>query len=82
MRKDLLQIVCCPDDKAHLELRDGEEDEHGDVVTGKLHCSECGFDFPIEDGIPNLLPKAYHVDAVKDKKTRDAMRAAGAGEEE
>ena len=60
MRKELIQIVCCPDDKTPLQLKDAKEDDHGDIVTGALHCKECGFDFPIEDGIPNLLPKEYH----------------------
>lgn len=61
MRKELVEIVCCPDCKARLELKGATEDDHGDVVSGVLHCKPCAFDFPIEEGIPNLLPKEYHV---------------------
>ena len=61
MRKELVDIVCCPDCKAPLELKDAETDEHGDVVRGTLLCKPCSFGFPIEDGIPNLLPKASHL---------------------
>ncbi len=61
MRKDLVDIVCCPEDRAKLTLEAAKEDDHGDVIKGKLVCSECGFAYPIEDGIPNLLPPAYHV---------------------
>ncbi len=65
MRKDLIAIVCCPEDKAKLTLDIKEEDSHGDVVKGSLTCSECGFVYPIEQGIPNLLPPAYHVKGKK-----------------
>jgi uncharacterized protein YbaR (Trm112 family) len=55
MQEDLLDILCCPLDKHELELegaeRDGEE-----IVAGELVCTECGEVYPIEDGIPNLLP--------------------------
>ncbi len=61
MRKDLIAIVCCPEDKAKLTLDAKEEDEHGEIVTGTLTCTECSFVYPIEQGIPNLLPPAYHV---------------------
>jgi uncharacterized protein YbaR (Trm112 family) len=60
MRKELIEIVCCPDCKSRLTLTNAKEDEHGDVVKGTLHCGKCKFDFPIEAGIPNLLPKEYH----------------------
>jgi len=50
-----MDIVCCPVDKSELELeateRDGEE-----VLEGTLTCTECGEEYPIDDGIPNLLP--------------------------
>ncbi|QDX41283.1 methytransferase partner Trm112 [Salarchaeum sp. JOR-1] len=55
MKEDLLDIVCCPLDKHDLELAIEEEDD-GDIVSGTLTCTECGESYPIEDGIPNLLP--------------------------
>jgi uncharacterized protein YbaR (Trm112 family) len=55
MKESLLDIVCCPIDKADLELAvDEREDE--EIMAGTLTCTECGETYPIEDGIPNLLP--------------------------
>ncbi len=67
MRRDLADIVCCPADKARLTLRVEEEDAHGEIFRGSFTCSKCGFAYPIEDGIPNLLPPEYHVEGVKEK---------------
>ncbi|MHC1626485.1 MAG: methytransferase partner Trm112 [Methanoculleaceae archaeon] len=55
MKKSLMEILCCPVCKGELELRVVEEDD-GDIVTGSLRCSACGVDYPITDGIPDLLP--------------------------
>lgn len=68
MRKDLVQIVCCPVHKTALKLTVEKADEHGDILEGTLRCATCRFDYPIEGGIPNLLPPEYHVDEVKAKK--------------
>lgn len=70
MRKDLVEIVCCPVHKTPLTLTVEEQDAHGDIVEGTLRCKECRFDYPIEEGIPNLLPPEYHVDGVKEKQDR------------
>jgi uncharacterized protein YbaR (Trm112 family) len=55
MKEDLMDIICCPLDKHDLELevirRDDEE-----ILEGRLVCTECSEEYPIEDGIPNLLP--------------------------
>ena len=50
-----MDILCCPLDKSELELH-VEEREDGEVLFGRLVCTECGEEYPIEDGIPNLLP--------------------------
>jgi uncharacterized protein YbaR (Trm112 family) len=55
MKEDLMDIICCPLDKHDLEL-DVESREDGEVMSGTLTCTECGETYPIEDGIPNLLP--------------------------
>jgi uncharacterized protein YbaR (Trm112 family) len=55
MKESLMDVVCCPLDKADLELAvDDREDE--EILAGTLTCTECGETYPIEDGIPNLLP--------------------------
>ena len=55
MKESLMDVVCCPLDNADLELsvEDREDDE---ILAGTLTCTECGERYPIEDGIPNLLP--------------------------
>jgi uncharacterized protein len=55
VRPDLLEILRCPVCRGELTLtvrsRDAEE-----IVTGSLACPKCHIDYPIEDGIPDLLP--------------------------
>ncbi|ESS07142.1 MAG: hypothetical protein A07HB70_00414 [uncultured archaeon A07HB70] len=55
MKESLLDILRDPLDKAELEVevdeRDGDE-----IVEGRLIGAETGEVYPIEDGIPNLLP--------------------------
>ncbi|NGM69934.1 Trm112 family protein [Natronolimnobius sp. AArcel1] len=57
MKESLLEILRCPLDKHELELEDAEyDDDDEEIVSGTLVCTECGERYPIEDGIPNLLP--------------------------
>lgn len=70
MRKDLVEIVCCPVHKTPLGLTVKEQDPHGDILEGTLRCATCKFDYPIEEGIPNLLPPEYHIDGVKEKAAK------------
>lgn len=55
MKHDLLEILCCPVDKGDLKLKVDKESD-GEIETGSLTCAQCGHVYPIEDGIPNLLP--------------------------
>lgn len=55
MRADLLDILRCPVCKAELRLR-ADEEAGGEVIRGSLTCTGCGVAYPIEDGIPDLLP--------------------------
>jgi len=51
-----MDILACPVDKYHpLELSVTKEDDK-EVLEGKIHCPKCNTDYPIEDGIPNMLP--------------------------
>jgi uncharacterized protein YbaR (Trm112 family) len=56
MKKELMDILACPLCKGDLELSIEEEDEKGEVVVGSLYCKKCDHRYPIEAGIPNLLP--------------------------
>ncbi|MFW5918671.1 MAG: methytransferase partner Trm112 [Halanaeroarchaeum sp.] len=62
MKEDLMDIICCPLDKHDLELSVAAEAD-GEIVEGTLTCTECGEVFPIEEGIPNLLPPDMREDA-------------------
>jgi uncharacterized protein YbaR (Trm112 family) len=55
MKESLMDIICCPLDKHDLDL-EVERREDDEVVDGRLVCTDCGEVYPIEDGIPNLLP--------------------------
>lgn len=55
MRPDLLDLLACPLCKAELTLTVVDE-EAGEILSGRLDCAACGETFPIEAGIPNLLP--------------------------
>jgi uncharacterized protein YbaR (Trm112 family) len=55
MRHDLMEILVCPLCKGSLELAATRE-EGGEIIEGSLRCAACAETFPIEDGIPNMLP--------------------------
>lgn len=55
MRPDLMEILCCPLDRAELKL-ETRRTEGEEIQEGTLTCTKCGTQYPIEDGIPNLLP--------------------------
>ncbi len=55
MKQDLMEILACPLCKGELTLKVDSQD--GDeIVDGSLNCAACDETYPIEDGIPNLLP--------------------------
>jgi uncharacterized protein YbaR (Trm112 family) len=56
MKSSLADILVCPVCKGRLELK-VEEGGEGEVVKGSLRCVKCNVVYPIEDGIPNLLPQ-------------------------
>ncbi|HPA97666.1 MAG TPA: methytransferase partner Trm112 [Methanothrix sp.] len=51
----MLDILACPLCKGDLTLEVFEENEK-EIVTGKLCCPACRECYPIEEGIPNMLP--------------------------
>jgi len=55
MKRELTDILVCPVCKGKLELSVKEENNR-EIITGSLYCPKCNVNYPIEDGIPNLLP--------------------------
>jgi len=49
-----MDILVCPVCKGELKLTVEEEKE--EIVSGSLNCPKCRVDYPIINGIPNLLP--------------------------
>lgn len=55
MRKDMVDLLCCPVCKGELQLRVDAE-ENGEILEGSFLCKNCDVEYTIEEGIPNLLP--------------------------
>jgi len=55
MRRSLLRILCCPVCKGDLALR-SEEEKGEEILEGGLCCVTCSVEYPINDGIPDLIP--------------------------
>jgi len=55
MRRRIIPLLCCPVCKGDLNLTVTVEDET-EIIEGVLHCPACGVDYPINEGIPDLLP--------------------------
>jgi uncharacterized protein YbaR (Trm112 family) len=55
VQKQLMEILVCPMCKGDLELSVKVEAE-GEIMEGTLVCKDCRERYPIEDGIPNMLP--------------------------
>jgi len=53
MKESLLNILRCPECKGELEL--AVEKKNKEIEEGTLHCSKCAIDYPIKDGIPNMI---------------------------
>ena len=57
MRRNLMDILVCPECKGELNLIVSVEQDD-EIVEGSLSCSVCDIAYPIEDTIPNMLPPA------------------------
>jgi len=53
MKRTTLELLCCPDCHASLQLRDESNDEA--VDEGTLYCSSCDRGFPIEGGTARFI---------------------------
>ena len=55
MKPELLEILCCPVCRGPLTLTT-DSTEGTEILTGTLRCAKCPAAYPMEDGIPDLLP--------------------------
>ena len=55
MKPDLLEILRCPLCRGELTLTVRKK-EGAEIVEGTLACAACRVEYPIADGIPDLLP--------------------------
>jgi len=55
MKPDLLEILRCPLCRGELELTVAKKDG-AEIVDGNLRCPKCAVDYPISEGIPDMLP--------------------------
>jgi uncharacterized protein YbaR (Trm112 family) len=55
MKEELMELLACPLCKAELVLKIEKKDDK-EILEGSLTCSQCSRSYPVEDGIPNLLP--------------------------
>lgn len=60
MRRELVEQLVCPVTREPLQLQVAREDASGEVIEGSLWSERIDFHYPIEDGIPNLLPPDMH----------------------
>lgn len=59
MRKNTIQKLCCPFDKADLELTTIVQDTQENILEGWLFCKQCQRSYPIVKGIPIMNPDEY-----------------------
>ena len=55
MRREIMNILACPQCKSRLNLTVREERDER-IITGSLQCLKCPETYPIRNAIPNLLP--------------------------
>jgi uncharacterized protein YbaR (Trm112 family) len=59
MKIETIEKLCCPFDKAELELTIITKDLEGNIIEGYLFCKECKRIYPIVSGIPIMSPDEY-----------------------
>ncbi|MEM0492520.1 MAG: methytransferase partner Trm112 [Candidatus Thermoplasmatota archaeon] len=55
MKRDMIDILCCPICKGPLELAVEKENKE-EIIKGLFTCIRCDKKYPIEEGIPDFLP--------------------------
>lgn len=65
MRKATINMLCCPFDKADLDLKIIGEDLEGNVLEGIFTCTSCKRVYPIVKGVPIMNPDEYRENSVE-----------------
>ena len=58
MRLDMMEVLACPLCKSGLALHITSQTDE-EVTAGTLTCEQCPEKYPVQDGVPNLLPAEY-----------------------
>ena len=58
MRTDMMEVLACPMCKTGLALQVTAQ-VGNEITAGTLTCRQCGEAYPVDDGVPNLLPAEY-----------------------
>lgn len=59
MKKETIEKLCCPFDKADLELTTISTDIGENIIEGFLLCRRCERVYPFVKGIPIMSPDEY-----------------------
>lgn len=59
MRQETIKKLCCPFDKAEIDLTVITQDIDHNIIDGFLTCNECKRIYPIIKGIPIMSPDEY-----------------------
>ncbi len=69
MRPVFIELLCCPSCGGDLALSERigpATDDDGHIIDGSLNCQTCSARFPVERGVPRLLPDDKNRSAVRD----------------
>ncbi|WP_321418037.1 methytransferase partner Trm112 [uncultured Methanomethylovorans sp.] len=55
MKEEMMEILACPLCKGDLVLNI-QSKEGNEIIKGTLYCKKCNEYYPIDEGIPNMLP--------------------------
>ena len=61
MRRGTLDLLACPSCRGGLRLKEEVIPDRG-IGTGRLHCTGCDAEYPVERGVPRLIPSEAPVE--------------------
>lgn len=65
MRLSTIDKLCCPFDKADLELTIISQDINENILEGFLSCTQCKRVYPFVKGVPIMNPDEYREAALE-----------------